>query len=151
SLPEQDGAAKIQDFVEAFRRAQASCSDPDLAGFLPDPDHPLYLPVLHALIQHDMEAGWRRNQPRRLRAYHRCFPEAFTDSDRGEELAACEYRMRNEPGESPCLKEYLQEYGGNGAESDLPLTKAVDLESRPASSRNRISSIHDYKRIVLPC
>jgi serine/threonine protein kinase/tetratricopeptide (TPR) repeat protein len=122
-------APRLQDFVEAFQAAQDNNSDPDLLGYLPDPHHPLYREVLHALIRVDLEGGWQRKQPRRLVEYQRCFPEAFADPEGVRDLVECEYRLRMQAGESPSLNEYMQAFGTGLNPSDMPQTAVQRVEA----------------------
>src|SRR5205085_5659837 len=104
---------ELDDFIRAYEAAQARAGEADLTTFLPDPDHPLYRPVLRELVRVDLEYGWERGQPKRLSEYQGLFPELFRDPEGLEEIAFEEYRLRQQAGENPAPLEYQQRFGIN--------------------------------------
>lgn len=66
-------------FVAAFEAARLRDGQAELARFLPDRAHPLYLSVLRELVRVDLEFGWSDGEPRSLDEYQRRFPELFDD------------------------------------------------------------------------
>jgi len=85
----------IEERVEAYESAQRRTeAAPDLADFLPQPDHPHYRALLRELIRVDLEYGWERGRPRRMHEYRQRFPALFDDPQALQEVAYEEYRLR---------------------------------------------------------
>src|SRR5262249_29453485 len=102
---------ELDDFIEAFERAQARGVPSDLAHFLPEAPHPLYQAILSELIRVDLEYSWKRGDPKRVEDYQTRFPQIFTDRDALEGIAFEEYRLRLQAGEFPSLGEYQRRFG----------------------------------------
>src|SRR5207253_4647075 len=85
--------------VEAFEGALADNPAADLAAFLPDHTHPLYLTALGELVRVDLEHAWSRNVPKRLAEYRTRFPRVFENPTILEEVAFEEFRQRRRHGE----------------------------------------------------
>jgi eukaryotic-like serine/threonine-protein kinase len=107
STSEQD----LDRFIAAFEAAQVDLGTADLADFLPDRIHPLYLQVLRELVRVDLEFTWARGQGRPLDHYRRTFPELFDDFQSVEAVCFEEYRLRRQAGEAVLAEEYQRHYG----------------------------------------
>lgn len=101
---------QLDEIIDRYEAAQKRGSPPDLAGFLPERDHPLYLPVLRELVRVDLEYSWQRGQPHALDDYQRRFPELFQDSASLNEVAFEEYRLRQQAGENPSPEDYKERF-----------------------------------------
>ena len=104
---------KVEMFLATFEAAQAAGKRPDLADFLPPPDHSLHDVVLREMIRVDLENSWSRRCPKALEEYRRQFPALFQDQDAVREIAFEEYRQRRESGDNPSPQEYQRLYGVN--------------------------------------
>jgi serine/threonine protein kinase/Flp pilus assembly protein TadD len=104
-------SAQLDDFVAAFEAARGRGGRDDLAEFLPERGHPLYLEALRELVRVDLELGWEQGRPRPLEEYRRRFPELFADPDSLAAIAFEEYRLRRAAGENPTPAEYERRYG----------------------------------------
>jgi serine/threonine protein kinase/predicted Zn-dependent protease len=101
----------LDEFVDAYEAAQARDGHADLAVYLPEPDHPLYLVVLCELVRVDLEYAWTRGRPRRLEDYRSEFPALFRDRSLLRQVAFEESRLRRQVGETPAPGEYLRRFG----------------------------------------
>lgn len=104
----------LDDFVENYEAAQERDGWADVACFLPEPGHPLYLEVLRELVRVDLEYSWRQGRPKRLEEYQTQFPELFRHPPSLQEITFEEYRLRQQAGENPALAEYQQRFGVAG-------------------------------------
>src|SRR5437763_16508668 len=88
----------LDQFIEAFEAARRRQDPVDLAGFLPPPADPLYLPVLRELVCVDLDYGWGRGAPTPLDDYRRRFPVLFTDPAAARAVVWEDYRQRRPAG-----------------------------------------------------
>jgi serine/threonine protein kinase/Tfp pilus assembly protein PilF len=100
----------IDEVVEAFESSGCS-GQREIEQFLPNRDHPFYLPALRELVRVDLELSSCRGRPKRLEHYQLRFPELFEDPLCLEEIAFEEYRLRKLAGESPAADEYRNRFG----------------------------------------
>jgi hypothetical protein len=96
-------AGGLEDLIERFEAAQAANAQPELALFLPEPQNPLYRPVLVELIRVDLEYSWKRGTPKRLEDYVPLIAALADARDVLESIAFEEYRLRHQAGERPRL------------------------------------------------
>jgi serine/threonine protein kinase/tetratricopeptide (TPR) repeat protein len=111
--PNGQSWSSIDDIVEAYESARARGDRVDLAGFLPPPDHPEYLPILCELVRVDLEYSWQDGRPNRLDHYRGRFPELFQDRRWVQEIAFEEFRLRRQAGEDPSPLEYRRRFGAD--------------------------------------
>jgi serine/threonine protein kinase/Tfp pilus assembly protein PilF len=130
-----DGAStpRLDDFVAAFEASRAQGARDDLADFLPERDHPLYLEALRELVRVDLELAWEQGRPRSLEEYRRRFPELFADRVSLGAIAFEEYRLRRGAGQNPVPAEYERLYGVSIAGWPAPLPAEVMSELRNES------------------
>lgn len=133
---------ELDDFVEAFEAAQACEGRADLARFLPEPGHPLYGAVLRELVRVDMEYGWARGQPRRLKDYLRSFPVLADDVEGIREIAFEESRLRQEAAENPSPAEHRQPWGVS-ARDWLGRSFAPEPSPRDGDDLSPCRELHD--------
>src|SRR4051794_25727307 len=98
-------------YVESFEAARAARGDAELAAFLPPRSHPGFLPILREMVRVDLEWRGARGDRRRLDAYRAEFPDLFAAPDGLAAVAAEEFRLRQEAGESPDPAEYVRRFG----------------------------------------
>src|SRR5436305_10848147 len=137
-------SAELAHRVDAFESALATDPDADLAGFLPDANHPLHPAVLGELIRVDHEHAWDRGRPKPLAAYTSRFPAVLERAGLLGAVAFEEYRQRRRAGEDARPQEYRDRYGVDtsdwphvepgssrrGADADdLPRTDLVETPS----------------------
>jgi serine/threonine protein kinase/tetratricopeptide (TPR) repeat protein len=101
--------------LEAYEQdqsAHAGTDDgPDLAPFLPPPDHPQFDDALLELVRLDLEYGFARGRPTPLEDYRRRFPRLFSDPGLLRELVFEEFRLRLQSEQHPSVEEYQRLYG----------------------------------------
>ncbi|MCI0700905.1 MAG: protein kinase [Planctomycetia bacterium] len=96
--------------VEAFEAVLAERPDADFAQHLPEPDHPLYLPVLAELIRVDLEHAWSRGCRKRVTDYTPRFPVILENKTILAAVAFEEYRQRLRVGDSVRATEYRDRF-----------------------------------------
>jgi serine/threonine protein kinase len=104
---------QLKQYAESFEQAWANAPASDavaLQGYLPPPNDPLRLPVLHELIKIDLEARWKRGQPIQLEQYVQQFPELGPVETIPADLIYEEYRVRQRYGDRPALAAYLPRF-----------------------------------------
>jgi len=106
-----NAAWDLEDYIEAFEKAQARDANTDFVDFLPDSGHPLYAIVLQELIRSDMEFSYQRNTPRKPEDYFQRLPDISADRQTVKALAFEEYRLRRLAGEAPTPNEYQERFG----------------------------------------
>jgi len=104
-------AVELEDFVGAFESAQVREGQADLAGFLPEANHPLYTAIVAELIRVDMEYSWQRGRGKRLAELRSCFPRVAADPQLWPQIAFEEYRLRLQAGEHASPDEYRPSLG----------------------------------------
>ena len=119
---EMPAPAALDDFVVAFESARARDETTDLEGFLPPPDHALYLSVLRELVCVDLEFGWGSGRPRSLDDYLRRYPALNADPTALRCVAREEFRQRHQAGQARDPAEYEERYGVPTADWSLPTT-----------------------------
>src|SRR6478672_9778412 len=92
--------------VDAFEVALAADPSADFAPFVPEPTHPLYLPLLGELIRIDLERSWSDGRGRRLAYYTARFPIVLEHRVLLGAVAFEEYRQRCRAGQSVRAEEY---------------------------------------------
>lgn len=100
----------VDPYVDAYEAAQERDGRADLADYLPEPAHPLFMAVLCELVRVDLEYGWMRGRPRRLEEYRCDFPDLFRDPKVVRQVAFEEWRLRRQAGEDVAPDEY-QRFG----------------------------------------
>ena len=103
----------VDEVVEAYEAARARNGQVDLADFVPDADHPLYLAILCELVRVELEYSWHDGRPKRMDHYRARFPELFRDGKWVQEIAFEEYRQRRQAGEDPSPLEYRRRFGAD--------------------------------------
>lgn len=122
----------LTEFLEAFESALTGQGQANLADFIPDRRHPLYLPVLRELVRIDLEWSWERRQPRSLAEYQDRFPDLFADASSVQAIAFEEYRLRLQAGETPDPHDYARRF--QVQTDDWPTQLSVAGESSCASN-----------------
>ncbi|HEX8200109.1 MAG TPA: hypothetical protein VF590_06450, partial [Isosphaeraceae bacterium] len=130
------GESGVDPYVDAYEEAQARDGHAELAAYLPDPEHPLYLTVLCELVRVDLEYGWMRGRPRRLEDYQSEYPRLFRDPERLRQVAFEEWRLRRQAGEDAPADEYLDRFGvalpaGSSPRPRRPGTEPDSTSARP--------------------
>src|SRR5438309_4977479 len=110
-FPRPSPTRTLDDFVAAFEQALARGLRGDLADFLPEPAHPLYLTALGELIRVELEHDWEQGRPRPLAQYRARFPEVVADRELSAAIDFEEYRLRRQGGEDPDPAEYARAFG----------------------------------------
>jgi serine/threonine protein kinase len=86
--------SQLQDAAERLEDAWKKGAAVDLEQFLPPPDNPIRLVVLHELIKTDLEMHWKRGQAMLLEQYLTRFPELGTARTLPVALIHEEYHVR---------------------------------------------------------
>jgi serine/threonine protein kinase/tetratricopeptide (TPR) repeat protein len=118
--------------VEAFEVALAANPDADFAPFLPEAEHPLYLPLLGELIRIDLEHSWTGGRGKRVAQYVSHYPAVLAQPILLRAVAFEEYRQRRWAGQAARPTEYHASFGLDT--SDWP--EFPDGAERPAGSRS---------------
>lgn len=84
----------LTEFVEQFEEARWRNGQADVADFLPEPTHPLYLTILCELVRIEMEHDWHAGRPTSLETYRSRFPDLFAEPTCVRELEFEENRLR---------------------------------------------------------
>jgi serine/threonine protein kinase/predicted Zn-dependent protease len=101
---------ELDAYLARFESAAANGEAPDLADYLPAPNHRKYLAVLRELIRADLEFAWQRGEERRLDAYELRFPDLFADPEALADVALEEYRQRMAAGNNPDPSDYRRRF-----------------------------------------
>jgi serine/threonine protein kinase/Tfp pilus assembly protein PilF len=129
---------QVRVFLDAYCR-QLSHGPVALRDFLPKRKDALYLPVLRALVLFDLERSWQAGRPRSLEDYGREFPELLEAQSALQDLALCEFRLRQQAGQSPSPTEYAERFGvdTSGWKSANGLRQSAQTVEPPATTVQR--------------
>ncbi len=116
AAPSPSLSADLAHQVEAFEAALIADAGTDLAEFLTEESHPLYLSLLVELIRVDLEHAWSRGQRRSVAVYTARFPVLLEQPAVLGSIAFEEYRQRRQAGESVRPDEYRTLYGADTSE-----------------------------------
>ena len=138
---------ELDEIIDQYEAAQRRDGTADLARFLPEREHPLYLPALRELVRVDLEYSWQRGQPRALADYQRRFPELFEDPASLNEVAFEEYRLRRQAGEDPSPEEYKRRFNlsTQGWPRWGPTASVGDVSPARQPGDEQVQAAHAYQ------
>lgn len=93
---------ELDAFVAAFEARQRRDGGAEIADFLPNPRHPLFLTILRELVRVDLEFSWTRGKPQPLDDYAQQFPELFVDPESRAAVEFEERRLREQAARETC-------------------------------------------------
>ena len=108
TLDQERVEAILARFRAAWNEKQPGQPLPKIEDFLPPPDDPLRLHILHALIPFDIDLCWQRGQNVLVESYLKSFPELSTVNDLPVSIYFAEYLARHRSGNPPTLAEYKE-------------------------------------------
>ena len=138
---DESTSPRLDDFIAAFEAVRVRGSAADLAEFLPERDHPLYLEVLRELVRVDLELSWEQGCPQPLKEYRRRFPELFDDQASRNAIAFEEYRLRRAAGEAPVPAEYERAYAVSVTGWPPPRSASATAEHLLAPSTDALGEL----------
>jgi len=116
NTPPQSPSHDFAHLIDAFELALRADATADFASFLPEPEHPLFLPLLGEFIRIDMEHSWAVGRGRRLSHYLARYPIVQEQPVLLGAIAFEEYRQRRRAGETPSAEDYSAAFALNTTE-----------------------------------
>ncbi len=110
-MPADSLAKVVEDYLGDFQTTQVTGLAPRIEDYLPDPDHPRYVPVLVELVKIDMRERWDLGEQPPPEVYFQRFPRLFPDLAARVDLLFEDYRQHLLAGGGADPENYRQRFG----------------------------------------